>query len=180
MGMMSKVASASAIVAVTAIVMVSCEDEKRVRQAKRAKIESVKAWEAKLRAAEQCVTVDAALPAIIERQRIDLVERKNGRDPCTRFRLEGCDYKVEILYELSKAGRSDLESRVAKIGVDCADELKFALKHGLEAFRDHRGLLESATEDDAAREEVSRDSRSSPVTEQDPSSPFHDPKKGKH
>ena len=178
--MVSKIALASAALVVMAIALVNCEEEKRVQQAARVKVEAVKAWGAKLRAAEQCVTVDAAMPVIFERQRFDLIERKNGRDPCSRFRLEGCDYKVEILYELSKAGRNDLEARVAKIGVDCADELEFALKHGLGAFRDHRELLEAATEDAAVREEVSRDSRSSPVTEQDSSSPFYDPAKGKH
>ena len=52
---------------------------------------------------------------------------------------------------LNKANKTTLAEKIAKIGEDCTDELKFATKHGLDAFRDHRAILEVAIEEAVAR-----------------------------
>lgn len=151
-------------------------EKEKQEKARLAQLEKDRNVRAQARRDEQCKVVKEAELGVFLRGRIDLIQA----DACDRIR-RSCDYKVEFLFELSKSDKAYLGDSIAKIGIECGDELKFALKHGLEAFRDHRELLETAVEEalERAREDVPRASRSSPLTEQDPSSPFYDPGKGK-
>ena len=134
-----------------ALVFAGCEDKeaekKRIEWVKRQEAKAA-AWKArgKTHRAEQCTVVAEAEAEAFLQGRIDLIEKNKGRDGCTRLRIEGCDYKVELLFELNKANKTTLSEKLTKIGEDCTDELKFATKHGLEAFHDHRALLETAVE----------------------------------
>ena len=137
-----------------ALALTGCEDKeadkRQVEAAKRKEAETAE-WKRKAgaRRAEECRVVAVAEGEVFLQGRTDLIEKINGRDSCGRLRVEGCDYKVEFMFELNKTNRlanTSLGEKIAKIGEDCTDELSFATKHGLEAFRDHRALLEAAVE----------------------------------
>ena len=55
---------------------------------------------------------------------------------------------VEVGFELMQADRQDLAAQVSKTFdvLNCDDELRFAVKHGLEAYRDARALMAKANE----------------------------------
>ena len=139
-----------------AIVGPACDPKKMSEKEKRekarlAQIEEDRQFRVQLRRDVQCKIVKEAELGVFIRGRVDLIHA----DACDRIR-RSCDFKVEFLFELSKSDKAHLGDSVAKIGVDCDDELKFALKHGLAAFRDHRELLEAAVEEalDRAREDT--------------------------
>jgi hypothetical protein len=60
--------------------------------------------------------------------------------------MEGCAYLVEVGFELMQADRQDLAAQVSKAFdvLDCSEELRFALKHCLEAYRDALALISKA------------------------------------
>jgi len=95
--------------------------------------------------ARRCELVNGALAIVGQRGRKDLAVYDLGQ-PCERIQSDDCDYKVELMFELTKAGQAALSDQIAPLGPDCTEEQKFALKYGLEAFRDHRTLLNDATE----------------------------------
>jgi hypothetical protein len=98
---------------------------------------------------ERCQILARALDVVgYQRHRPDLAEAKDGMPICVRPDLEGCPYLVEVGFELTQADRQDLAAQVSKsFGVlDCGDELRFAMKHGLEAYRDARVLIAKANE----------------------------------
>lgn len=97
--------------------------------------------------AEQCAAATQALDVVAARGRADLAETRNGVAGCRRIEVEDCEYKVELLYELTQADRTALAQEVGRIGTDCSRELEFAVKHGLPAFRDHYKLLTEAVEE---------------------------------
>ena len=96
--------------------------------------------------ARQCELVNGALAVVGQRGRKDLTVYDLGQ-PCERIQSDDCDYKVELMFELTKAGQAALSDQITPLGPDCAEEQKFALKYGLEAFRDHRKLLNDAVEE---------------------------------
>ena len=101
----------------------------------------------------ECAIVVEALAVASLRGREDLVDPLKGSKQCHRIYIEECPYKVELLYELGKAARRDLVEKVAKIGFeDCSEEFRFAEKYSIEAFRDHRKLLEAAVEEALSEE----------------------------
>jgi len=83
-----------------------------------------------------------------QRHRPDLAQAKDGIPICVRPDLEGCTYMVEVGFELLQADRQDLAAQVSKAFdvLDCGDELRFSLKHGLEAYRDARVLIAKAND----------------------------------
>jgi hypothetical protein len=94
--------------------------------------------------AERCRTLARALDVVgYQRYRPDLAQSKDGLPTCVRPDLEGCPYLVEVGFELMQANRQDLAAQVSKAFdvLDCANELRFAVKHGLEAYRDARILV---------------------------------------
>jgi hypothetical protein len=98
--------------------------------------------------AERCRVLMRALDVVgFERHRLDLVGEKDGMRVCARPDAEGCSYAVEVEMELLQAGRVDLREQVRKTAfdlLDCDDEVRFAIKHGLEAYRDARVLVARA------------------------------------
>jgi hypothetical protein len=125
-----------------------------------------KAVSARIRAEHelQCKLMDEALGVVVPRGRADLGQTRDGIAPCDRPDTEQCGYKVEMEYELIEAGRGDLSDRVEAIdvGEECADELRFARKHGISAFRDHWALLKEAVERATATPEDMGDDRDPP------------------
>ena len=99
-----------------------------------------------LEIAHQCEVVNEVLAVVRQQGREDLAKYDSGR-PCERIKNEDCDYKVELMFELSKATQPALSDQIAPLGPDCTDEQRFAVKYGLEAFRDHRKLLNDAVND---------------------------------
>jgi hypothetical protein len=94
--------------------------------------------------AEQCRTLARALDVVgYSRHRLDLIQAKAGMPTCARPDAEGCRYLVEVAFELQQADRRDLAEQVRKTWdyVDCDPELRFAVKYGLEAYRDARILM---------------------------------------
>jgi hypothetical protein len=99
--------------------------------------------------AERCRILARALDVVVyQRHRPDLAQAKDVLSTCVRPDLEGCPYMVEVGFELVQADRQDLAAQVSKAFdvLDCADELRFAMKHGLEAYRDARVLIAKANE----------------------------------
>src|SRR5262245_29499605 len=89
--------------------------------------------------AERCRILTRALDVVrYQRHRLDLAEAKDGMPTCVRPDLEGCPYMVEVGFELMQADRQDLAAQVSKAFdvLDCGDELRFAIKYGVEAYRD--------------------------------------------
>jgi hypothetical protein len=98
--------------------------------------------------AERCRILMRALDVVgFERHRLDLVGEKDGMPVCARPDAEGCAYATEVEYELLQASRADLQVQVRKVAfdlLDCDEDVRFALKHGLEAYRDARVLVAKA------------------------------------
>jgi hypothetical protein len=93
---------------------------------------------------EQCRTLARALDVVgYQRHRPDLAQAKDGIPTCSRPDTEGCSYLVEVGFELRQADRRDLAEQVRKTWAyfDCDPELRFAVKHGLDAYRDARVLI---------------------------------------
>jgi hypothetical protein len=97
---------------------------------------------------QQCATVNEALAVVAGRGRTDLAQGGKNLPACQRIESEGCGYKVELLYELRSAARTDFVQALSKIGEDCERGLEFAIKHGLAAFRDHHKILVEALEEE--------------------------------
>lgn len=96
---------------------------------------------------ERCRVLMRALDVVgYQRHRLDLVDEKDGVPTCARPDAEGCDYAVEVEVELLQADRADLREQMHKAfgPLDCGDELRFAVKYGLEAYRDARVLVAKA------------------------------------
>jgi hypothetical protein len=94
---------------------------------------------------ERCRTLARALDVVgYSRHRLDLAQAKAGMPTCTRPDAEGCPYLVEVAFELQQADRGDLADQVRRTWAyfDCDPELRFAVKHGLEAYRDARVLVQ--------------------------------------
>jgi len=87
-----------------------------------------------------CALLMRALSVVEGRRRYDLSAEKDGALPCDRPANEGCPYLVELDWELLQAGREDLVTRLAAAlnSTYCDADLRFAAKHGLPAYRDHR------------------------------------------
>ena len=145
--------STSAIILAVLVGTSSCEPKQDQKQAaEKALKEGLAAAQRQLRRDELCKPVQKVETELVLLNRADLLGTAEPRkNTCDRLRSEGCLYKVEILYELNKAGKHEAAESIAKIGGDCAKELEFATKHGLPAFRDHITILESAV--DEARDE---------------------------
>lgn len=124
---------------------VESEETKRTRaaEAERARIA---AEQYKAKREKQCAEVTAALEIVAARGRADLVKDGERTPACRRIEIEDCGYKVELLYELTAAGRTALVQELSKIGEDCTQGFEFATKHGLAAFRDHHKILTEALE----------------------------------
>jgi hypothetical protein len=94
---------------------------------------------------ERCRILVRALDVVgYSRHRLDLTQAKDDVPACARPDAEGCAYAVEVEMELLQAGRTDLREQVRKTAfdlLDCEDEVRFAIKHGLEAYRDARVLV---------------------------------------
>jgi hypothetical protein len=102
---------------------------------------------------EQCRTLARALDVVgYQRHRPDLAQVKDGMPTCARPDLEGCAYLVEVGFELLQADRQDLAAQVSKSFdvLDCSEELRFAVKYGLETYRDARVLVAKAVRYDDA------------------------------
>jgi hypothetical protein len=99
-----------------------------------------------LEIANQCEVVNQVLAVVRQHGREDLAKYDLG-PPCERIKKEDCDYKVELMFELSNARQAALSDQIAPLGPDCTDEQRFAVKYGIEAFRDHRKLLNDAVND---------------------------------
>ena len=98
----------------------------------------------------RCSAIDQALALVRERGRTDLV----GTDAqCSTVDLYDCSFKVELMVELSTANAAVINEQIATIGEPCASEYRFAVKYGIEAFRDHRKLLEEAMDDTERRDD---------------------------
>lgn len=135
--------------------LAACDSEQAARQ--RANEAKAKETE-KARVEQECHTVQQALVILASRGRKDLTQPEHGLiDVCNPFDVEGCGYKVEVMLELDAAGSIQLGERIQSIGINCQDEFKFAKRFGLEAFREHRKLLEAAVEDALAEDEAARD-----------------------
>jgi hypothetical protein len=97
---------------------------------------------------ERCRILIRALDVVgYQRHRLDLMQVKDDVPVCGRPDAEGCDYAVEVEVELLLAHRADLRDQVRKTAfdlLDCDDEVRFAVKHGLEAYRDARVLVAKA------------------------------------
>jgi len=94
--------------------------------------------------AERCRTLARALDVVgYQRHRPDLAQAKDGMPTCSLPDAEGCPYLVEVAFELQQADRGDLTEQVRKEWdyLGCDNELRFAVKHGLEAYRDARVLV---------------------------------------
>lgn len=101
-------------------------------------------------APDRCKILARALDVVgHERQRLDLMGPKDGSAPCQRPDAEGCRYVTEVRHELATAGRLDLSEEVGKAFLpgDCDEDLAFATKHGLPAYRDHKAIVDKAIED---------------------------------
>src|SRR5262245_37934062 len=99
--------------------------------------------------AEHCRILARALDVVgHQRHRLDLTQAKDGMPTCVRPDLEGCPYMVEVGFELLQADRQDLAAQVSKAFdvLDCGDELRFAVKHGIDAYRDAHALMAKANE----------------------------------
>jgi type II secretory pathway pseudopilin PulG len=70
--------------------------------------------------------------------------RKTG--VCLQWELEDCTERVPLLLILDSTNPS-LSERFNKTGEDCSREKRFALRFGIEAFAEHRRLLDDAVED---------------------------------
>lgn len=95
--------------------------------------------------AEQCRVLTRALDVVgYQSQRPDLMQDKDSVPPCRRPEVEGCAYTVEVEFELLRAERLDLAAQIYKALdlADCDTELRFALKHGLPAYRDLRAIVD--------------------------------------
>jgi hypothetical protein len=106
---------------------------------------------------EQCRTLTRALDVVsYQRHRPDLAEAKDGMPTCVRPDLEGCPYLVEVAFELMQADRQDLAAQVSKAFdvLECDDEFRFSLKHGLDAYRDARVLVAKAARYDNAGDTI--------------------------
>jgi len=65
---------------------------------------------------------------------------------CSQWKLESCTERVPLLLVLDAAIPS-LSEKFNKTGEDCSKEKLFAARFGLEAFAEHRRLLDEAVED---------------------------------
>src|SRR5215468_6309304 len=104
--------------------------------------------------AERCRTLARALDVVrYQRHRPELAQAKDGMPTCVRPDLEGCPYIVEVGFELMKADRQDVAAQVSEAFdvLDCGDELRFVVKHGLDAYRDAHALMGKASESLAER-----------------------------
>jgi len=93
---------------------------------------------------ERCRILMRALDVVgYQRHRLDLTREKDGVPLCMRPDAEGCDYAVEVEVELLQADRADLRDELRKSFdlLNCDNEVRFAVKHGLEAYRDARVLV---------------------------------------
>jgi hypothetical protein len=125
--------------------------QKRAQQAEKARV-AAELFKAKRE--RQCAQVMEALEIVAARGRAGLAAADKNIPACRRIEVEDCGYTVELLYELTQAGRTTLAQEIARFGEDCSRQLEFATKHGLAAFRDHHKLLTDALEE--AREEHER------------------------
>jgi hypothetical protein len=97
---------------------------------------------------ERCRSLMRALDVVgYQRHRLDVMQAKDDVPLCGRPDAEGCAYTVEVEVGLHQTGRADLRDQVRKAAFDllgCEDEVRFAVEHGLEAYRDTRVLVAKA------------------------------------
>src|SRR5262249_46540347 len=126
------------------VMLVGCDAE----QAERPRAEKAR-HEAQLK--RHCDVLTEIIDVARQRGRADLFEPNTSWSCETLAYSDDCGLKVELMVELFSASRPSLEQELSAIGRDCANEHRFALKYGMDAFRDHRKLLKEA-EDYAAAE----------------------------
>jgi hypothetical protein len=127
--------------------LVGCDAE----QAERARAEKAR-HETELK--HQCEVLTEIIALARERGRSDLFDPDISWSCETLADSDDCGLKVELLVELASAGRSPLATQLEAVGRDCAGEHRFALKYGMEAFRDHRKLVKEAEDYVAAEAAV--------------------------
>jgi hypothetical protein len=79
---------------------------------------------------------EAAQTVATSRNRPDLLEDAEGQPPCLRIVWEGCSYQVEVQAELLAAGMTVTNAKLGDAFPRCEAELAFAIKHGIQAYRD--------------------------------------------
>jgi hypothetical protein len=119
---------------VAALVGCDAEQAERTRTEKARKEAQVK---------HECDVLTGIIDLARQRGRFDLIEADAS---CATLDTEDCGLKVELMIELANTDHPTLQQELAGIGRYCASEHRFALKYGMEAFRDHRKLVKEAEE----------------------------------
>lgn len=83
------------------------EETKRKRAAAAERVR-IAAEQYRAKREKQCAEVTAALEIAAARGRADLAKDVERTPACQRIEVEDCGYKVELLYELTAAGRTPL------------------------------------------------------------------------
>lgn len=100
----------------------------------------------------QCSLTEEVITFARSLGRADLAEPNAS---CKTFSLQDCRVNVELLMALAKANKPDISDYI-RSNKDCGAEYQFAQKYGMDAFRDHRKLLEAAMEEATAEAQDDR------------------------
>jgi hypothetical protein len=122
-----------------ATTLVACDAEQAERtRAEKARLE--------VQRKHQCDLLTEIIDLARQRGRSDLFDPDTSWSCDTLAYNDDCGLKVELMVELASAGRSSLAEELRVIGRECDGEHQFALKYGMDIFRDHRKLVKEAEE----------------------------------
>jgi len=143
-----------------ATTLVACDPEQAERtRAERARLEAQRK--------HQCDVLTEIIDIARQRGRSELFDPDISWSCDALEYNDDCGLKVELMIELTSAERSSLVEELRAIGRDCDGEHRFALKYGMDAFRDHRKLVKEA-EEQAEAEAMDRASEGQDPPERGP------------